>query len=1045
MTKLSDNAESIFSKRYALHENESWEDACRRVGRVVANAETTDVCKYKEDFAEVINDMFFLPGGRILRNAGRPRGSLFNCYVLPVGDSREEIGQWFRDSLILWGEGGGVGCNLSALRPHGAPIKGVGGVSSGPVSFLEASDAVANTIESGGSRRAAALATLVVSHPDIMEFIDAKMVHGKLSHYNISVAVTEEFIEAVEKDEDWEFKFNQQPQGKIKAREIWDKIMDNMITHAEPGLLNWDNLRSNNSYYYSPISATNPCVVGDTLIAVADGRNYVSIKQLADENKDVPVFSLNEVTKKMEVKMMRNPRWTGKCKVYKLTLDDGSFTKVTGNHKFYMKDGSCKETQDLVCGDSLDHMVKYHASFEEIFNKFNSKSQDYVWLNNGFQKTVSEHRLIGEFFVGRPLENGEVVHHIDRDALNNDPCNLEIMSKEKHDDLHSLDMLGQSNPMNRFPDKNWLIKQDWSGENNGRYKGYSPDSIFEIAVNVSKSYGRCLTKDEWHSYCLENKLPYSKYSYGDFSNFESMLSAAAEAAGVFSHKGNSALAREYKRYLDLKQESDLHLFFDGSIKVRKYCEHCGTVLTLPYGSREVCFCSVRCAYRSERAKSRRKEVLKSKQLVTREKQIDIFRSLSKLLGRLPLKKEWQKSCSENGVSHRIRTNGEAAYNEYCFSSYEEVKESAVLNFKVVSVEFIGYEDVYNGTVDDNHNFYTMVGQSVTRSGKIKYNHLLNRQCGEVPLSGYECCDLGSLVLPKFITGNINTNWKKLEQVIHLAIRFLDNIIDINKYVLPEIDRNAHLGRRIGLGVMGLAEYLFAKKLRYGSSKANDEVERLMKFIRDTSYEASVKLAEERGAFPKFDPVQYGKAHFVRTLPAALRMAIKDKGIRNTTLNAVAPTGTISLLAEVSSSIEPLFLKAYERHDRISERLYVHPMFKELVLQGIDEMPDWFVDTADLSPSDHFEVQAAIQKYTDGAVSKTINMPAGSTSEELSRLTLEYIHDLKGVTVYVDGSREGQILNKVDLTKVKSCIINNKEGLNGEEIAQNGCRNGKCDL
>lgn len=576
MAKLSDNAESIFLKRYALHENEDWEDACRRVGRIVANAETVDVCKYKEVFAEVINDMFFLPGGRILRNAGRPRGSLFNCYVLPVGDSREEIGQWFRDSLILWGEGGGVGCNLSALRPHGAPIKGVGGVSSGPVSFLEASDAVANTIESGGSRRAAALATLVVSHPDVMEFIDAKMVHGKLSHYNISVAVTEDFLDAVEKDDDWEFKFNQQPHGKIKAREIWDKIMYNMITHAEPGLLNWDKLRSNNSYYFNPIVSTNPC-------------------------------------------------------------------------------------------------------------------------------------------------------------------------------------------------------------------------------------------------------------------------------------------------------------------------------------------------------------------------------------------------------------------------------------------------------------------------------------GEVALAGYECCDLGSLVLPRFITGNINTNWKKLEQVIHIAVRFLDNIIDINKYVLPEIDRNAHLGRRIGLGVMGLAEYLFAKKLRYGSKKANDEVERLMRFIRDISYEASVKLAEEKGAFPKFDPVQFGKAHFVRSLPASLRLSIKDKGIRNTTLMAVAPTGTISLLAEVSSSIEPLFMKAYERRDRVSDRMYVHPLYKDLILDGIEETPEWFVDTSDLEPADHLEVQSVVQKHVDGAVSKTINMPKGSTSDELSRLTLEYIHDLKGVTVYVDGSREGQILNKVDLTKVKTCIINSKGTLNGEEISQNGCRNGKCDL
>ena len=365
---LSDSALTIARSRYFMDETEDWSKLSYRVGGEAARAENGSAPKYREEFAEVIYNLEFLPGGRILRNTGRPRGSLFNCYVLPVGDSREEIGQWLKDSLILWGEGGGVGCNLSYLRPRGAAIKGVGGNSSGPVSFLEASDAVANTIESGGSRRAAALACMNVTHPDIMEFIDAKMTHGKLSHYNISVAVTEDFLTAVEADDMWQFKFAQQFYGEVRAREIWDKIIENMVNDAEPGLLHWDNLTSNNSYYFSPIMATNPCIVGDTLIAVADGRNYVSIKQLAEEDKDIPVYSLNE-------------RITGfNKKILKVTLDDGSSFRCTENHKIYMKDGSIKKVADLKPNDRLDHMVKYHASFEEIFKHSNSKSQDYAWM-----------------------------------------------------------------------------------------------------------------------------------------------------------------------------------------------------------------------------------------------------------------------------------------------------------------------------------------------------------------------------------------------------------------------------------------------------------------------------------------------------------------------------------------------------------------------------------------------------------------------------------------------------------------------------------------
>lgn len=569
---LSENALKVAESRYFM-EGEDWQRCAERVGRTVAVAENSHAVEYAEKFSEIIYNLDFLPGGRILRNAGRQRGSMFNCYHLPMGDSREEIGQFYKDSLILWGEGGGIGVNVSFLRPEGAPIKGVGGQSSGPVSFLEASDCIAQKVESGGSRRAAALALMNVTHPDIMKFIDAKLMHGSLACYNISVAVTDDFLEAVEADDDWEFKFSHQAYGTVKARAIWDKIVDNMVSCAEPGLLNWDKLIKNNSYYYDPVMGTNPC-------------------------------------------------------------------------------------------------------------------------------------------------------------------------------------------------------------------------------------------------------------------------------------------------------------------------------------------------------------------------------------------------------------------------------------------------------------------------------------GEAVLSPYDVCDLGSLVLPNFITGTVNTNWKKLEETIQIAVRFLDDVIDVNKYVLQEIDVKAHNSRRIGLGVMGLAEYLFAKKLRYGSPKSIYELERLMRFIRDKTYETLVSLAQEKGAFPKFDPIAYGKASFIRKLPASLRMSIKQHGVRCVTGLAIAPTGTISLIADVASGIEPLFRKAYIRQDRVGERMYIHPIYQS-ILENKDETPEWYVDTDDLQPSDHFEIQAVVQKYVDGAVSKTINMPEGTTPEQLSSLTLEYIHDLKGVTVYVDGSREGQILNKVPEEEViKSLKANKADNYAGRESVE--CTSGMCE-
>jgi len=597
---MSENALEIAKSRYFMN-GEDWNECSMRVANTISMSEVSNKDKIKEAFHEMIYNMDFIPGGRILRNAARPRGSLFNCYHLPIGDSIEEIGQLYKDALTLWSEGGGVGVNFSPLRPQNDPIHGKGGASSGLVSFMEGADFISRLIESGGSRRAAAIGHIDVSHPELLNFIDAKLEKpdigswlkddapdeikafvkekvdvGSLTHFNISVMVNNEFLERVEGDKDWTFKFKQKSYGTVKARDIWDKIVTNMVKCAEPGLINWSTFAKNNSYYFEPVLGTNPC-------------------------------------------------------------------------------------------------------------------------------------------------------------------------------------------------------------------------------------------------------------------------------------------------------------------------------------------------------------------------------------------------------------------------------------------------------------------------------------GETTLGPYGVCDLGSLVLPNFITGNINTNWKKLREVIKLAVRFLDNVIEANKYVLKEIDISAHKSRRIGLGVIGLAEYLFAKKIRYGSEKAVRETEGLMQFIRNTTYEASVELAIEKGAFPQFDSMAYGKASFIRKLPAQLRMDIKKYGVRNCTSMALAPTGTISLLCDYTSAIEPLFAKAMMRHDRVSERMYIHPKYQELILSG-EETPDWYVDSFDLEPKDHFEMQVACQKYCDASVSKTINLPATTTEEDLSALLLEYIYDLKGVTVYRDGSREGQILNRIPDADVREHILTNK--IDVDTSLKEGdiqCATGSCEV
>lgn len=318
-------------------------------------------------------------------------------------------------------------------------------------------------------------------------------------------------------------------------------------------------------------------------------------------------------------------------------------------------------------------------------------------------------------------------------------------------------------------------------------------------------------------------------------------------------------------------------------------------------------------------------------------------------------------------------------------------------------------------------------------------------CGEACLEENGVCNLGSLILPNFIDSAGRVQWSKMEDVIYGAISFLDNCIDINRYSLWNIQQTAQRGRRIGLGVMGLADALFNCGIRYGSREAIDFIERLFKFIRNVSYESSIKLAMDKGTFPAYDSFNYCKSKFVRTLPPSLRSDIRKHGIRNVTVNAIAPTGTISLVAGTTSSIEPLAYKAYKRKDQVSERIYIHPSYinnlRGIASRNNSDM-DYIVDSTDLGPSEHIETQVVVQKYIDGAVSKTILVPNDYNSSSLGDILLESIFDLKGITIYREGSREDQPITPLTEDEARECINNSSECADLETV---NCARGTCEI
>jgi ribonucleoside-diphosphate reductase alpha chain len=303
-------------------------------------------------------------------------------------------------------------------------------------------------------------------------------------------------------------------------------------------------------------------------------------------------------------------------------------------------------------------------------------------------------------------------------------------------------------------------------------------------------------------------------------------------------------------------------------------------------------------------------------------------------------------------------------------------------------------------------------------------------CGEQPLLAYESCNLGSINLSKIVNKNngaTTIDYVKLEKSVRMAVRFLDNVIDVNKFPLPKIAEMTRLTRKIGLGVMGFADLLIMLGIPYDSEEALKIAERLMKFISDKATEASAELAKERGVFPAFEGSIYDR-------PGGPR-------VRNSTRTTIAPTGTLSIIAGCSSGIEPLFALSYTRTILEGTKLTeVNPLFEETAkregfyskelmqevaqkgklsdIKGIPEkMKRLFVTAHDITPEWHVRMQATFQRYTDNAVSKTANFPHDATREDVARVyMLAYKEGCKGITIYRDRSRDSQVLS-ISKTKI----------------------------
>lgn len=325
-----------------------------------------------------------------------------------------------------------------------------------------------------------------------------------------------------------------------------------------------------------------------------------------------------------------------------------------------------------------------------------------------------------------------------------------------------------------------------------------------------------------------------------------------------------------------------------------------------------------------------------------------------------------------------------------------------------------------------------------RANKMSNSYYYDRisctnPCGEQPLPKNGICNLSHLNLSRFLLENADefpteerdagdaldmVNWDRMREVIRLGVRFLDNCIDLNKYHDADVKAQQMKERRVGLGILGFGEMLMRLGIAYGSKQGVKFTDKLFEFISAESYLASVELAKERGEFTAFNGEKFIESGFMKHHLPNVRSALLESGIRNVTLNTIAPTGSVGALAETTTGIEPYFALEWTSTTRIGtaqEKMSVLGMLKEKFGEDSSEWPDYVVTVQNgISPSGHVKMMATAQRWIDSSISKTVNLPAGATLDDVSSAYISmWRQGCKGGTVYVDQSRDEQVLHSDD--------------------------------
>ncbi len=977
----------------------------QRIARALSDVEATPQLRehWRERFLWALRHGA-IPAGRITSNAGalthKPATSTINCTVSgTIRDSMDDILEKVHEAGLTLKAGCGIGYEFSTLRPRGAYVSGAGAYTSGPLSFMDIYDKMCFTVSSAGGRRGAQMGTFDVAHPDAREFIRVKREDGRLRQFNLSLLITDAFMQAVEADADWPLLFpvhiKEQDEvdladpaqviwrewpthenyiaradglvackiyGHVRARHLWDMIMVSTYDYAEPGFILIDRVNEmNNNWWCETIRATNPCVTADTWVQTAAGPRQVS--DLLDHGFMARVDGRDHATG------AEGFFRTATKPVLALQTEEGHRLRLTEDHRLRRVSRLTRWSVDtewcaagaLRPGDRV--LLNDHRANAQWPGALTAE-QGYLLGMLAGDGTLKHETAVLSVWPQTAAVNGSVnggARALMAEALR---CAQTLP--------HRADFAGWS---------------EVAGRGEFRMKSAAlRDLAFEFGMGVG---------DKAITPALEraSSEAYRAFLRGFFDADGSVQGSQAKGVSVRLAQSDLPRLQAVQRML-LRLGMPSRIYRDRRAAGERHLPdgHGGT--------------------RAYATQARHELVIADESL----------QRFAELIG-----------FADTDKATRLKA---------ALSGYKRTLNRARFMATVASLQADGVEDVYDVQVPGINTF--------------DGNGLHAHNCGEQPLPPYGSCLLGSVNLTPFVRDAFGPkarfDWDEYREVVRVFTRMLDNVVEINGLPLPQQRDEILRKRRHGMGFLGLGSTLTMLKQRYGSQDACRFTEDIAREMAIAGWEVALQLAEEKGPAPilaedftvsgamlrqrpemtrdgyKIGDTVPGRvlhAKYSRYMQriAGVRPDLIEKlaqvGARFTHHSSIAPTGTISLsLANnASNGIEPSFAHHYSRNviregRKSKEKIEVFS-FELLAYRALinaeampfsddpkSKLPDYFVAADDISPKEHVDIQAAAQKWVDSSISKTANVPTEYPYEDFKDI-YRYAHQqgLKGCTTF----------------------------------------------